>query len=51
VADVGEIDAVSEPERSRAIIRLRDRYAADELSLDEFSQALDATLGARRRRA
>jgi hypothetical protein len=46
VADVGEIDAVSEPERSRAIIRLRDRYAADELSLDEFSQALDATLGA-----
>jgi len=47
VAHDGEIAAVSEPERSRAVVRLQDRYAADELGLDEFSQALDATLDAR----
>jgi Domain of unknown function (DUF1707) len=39
--------AVSEPERSRALIRLRDRYAADNLSIEAFSHALDAVLGAR----
>lgn len=36
--------AVTEPERIGAIVRLRDRYASDELSLDEFSRALDEVL-------
>lgn len=40
-------DSVSEPERSRAILRLRDRYATDALDLDGFSGALDGVLTAR----
>jgi hypothetical protein len=40
------LGAALEPERSRAIVRLRDRYAGDRLSLDEFSVALDAVLAA-----
>jgi hypothetical protein len=31
---------VSESERGRAVVRLRDRYANDAVSLDEFSRAL-----------
>lgn len=42
-----EVVAVSEPERSRALVRLGDRHAAEELSAEEFSRALDAVLGAR----
>lgn len=44
------LDAPSDAERSRALIRLRDRYAADHLNIDEFSQALDVVLGARTQR-
>jgi Domain of unknown function (DUF1707) len=47
VADDGEVAAVSEPERDRALVRLRDRYAADELSIEDFSHGLDAVLAAR----
>lgn len=41
-ADVG----LREPHRTGAIVRLRDRYANDEISLDEFSRALDGVLAA-----
>ena len=41
-----EVVGVSEAERSRAIVRLRDRYAADALSLDDFSRAVDTVLHA-----
>lgn len=37
---------VSESERGRAVVRLRDRYANDAVSLDEFSRALDAVFAA-----
>jgi hypothetical protein len=37
---------VSEAERGRAVVRLRDRYAGDGLSVDEFSRALDAVFAA-----
>ena len=40
---------VTEVERSRAIVRLRDRYATDALSLDEFSRAIDVVLSATNR--
>jgi len=43
------VSELSEPERSRAIVRLRDRYATDKLSLDEFSRALDGVLCATNR--
>ena len=42
-----ELATVSEADRSRAILRLRDAYAADELSVEQLSQALDHVLGAR----
>ncbi len=37
---------LSESERGRAVVRLRDRYATDEVSLDEFSRALDGVFAA-----
>jgi hypothetical protein len=37
---------VNDLERHQAVVRLRDRYATDDLSLDEFSYALDTVLGA-----
>jgi hypothetical protein len=38
---------VSDPERNRALVRLRDRYVADDLSIEEFSHSLDSVLAAR----
>lgn len=38
---------VTETAFAGAIVRLRDRYASDELSLEEFSHALDGVLAAR----
>ncbi len=38
--------AVSESERARAVVRLRDRYANDGVTLDEFSRALDGVFAA-----
>jgi hypothetical protein len=43
---VASSPTVTELERNRAILRLRDRYANAALSLDEFSRAIDAALSA-----
>lgn len=45
--DVAGRVGLTEPARMGAIVRLRDRYANDEISLDEFSRALDGVLAAR----
>lgn len=42
----GEV-GVTEPQFVGAIVRLRDRYASDEMSLEDFSRALDGVLAAR----
>jgi hypothetical protein len=41
----GEV-RLTEPQRVAAVVRLRDRYASDEITLDEFSRALDSVLAA-----
>jgi hypothetical protein len=44
--DLGHGEPVTEAERGRALVRLRDRYANDEVGLDDFSRALDGVFAA-----